>query len=139
MGLFTKLAKAMGITRGQMRILVIGLDNSGKSTLINHIKPSQVRSSCRVARNGVTEKLGAYTSPFEATPTVGFQEEEFAKDNINFTMIDMSGQSRYRTLWEHYFTEVQAIIFVVDSTDRIRSCVVKEELTEVLSHKEVRD
>lgn len=40
---------------------------------------------------------------FEATPTVGFQVEEFAKDNLNFTVFDMSGQSRYRTLWEHYF------------------------------------
>lgn len=42
-------------------------------------------------------------STFEATPTVGFQVEEFAKYNLNFTVFDMSGQSRYRTLWEHYF------------------------------------
>ena len=40
---------------------------------------------------------------FEATPTVGFQVQEFAKNNLNFTIFDMSGQSRYRALWEHYF------------------------------------
>lgn len=40
---------------------------------------------------------------YEPTPTVGFRVEEFAKDNLNFTIFDMSGQSRYRTLWEHYF------------------------------------
>lgn len=42
MGLFKKIASAMGISRGNMRILVVGLDNSGKSTLIEHIKPNKV-------------------------------------------------------------------------------------------------
>ncbi|CAM9548811.1 unnamed protein product [Hapterophycus canaliculatus] len=119
MGLFKKIASAMGRSRGNMRILVVGLDNSGKSTLIEHIKPNKA-------------------STFEATPTVGFQVQEFAKDNLNFTVFDMSGQSRYRTLWEHYFCDVNAIIFVVDSTDRVRMCVAKEELEEVLRHNEVK-
>lgn len=42
MGLFKKIASAMGRFRGNMRILVVGLDNSGKSTLIEHIKPNKV-------------------------------------------------------------------------------------------------
>ena len=48
----------------------------------------------------------------EVTQTVGFQQEEFKVKNINFTVYDMSGQGRYRTLWEHYYTDCQAIIFV---------------------------
>lgn len=43
MGLFKKIASAMGRFRGNMRILVVGLDNSGKSTLIEHIKPNKAR------------------------------------------------------------------------------------------------
>lgn len=35
-------------------------------------------------------------------------------------------------------SDVQAIIFVVDSTDRVRMCVAKEELEEVVRHKQVR-
>eukprot|EP00903_Cladosiphon_okamuranus_P017669 g16270.t1 len=119
MGLFKKIASALGRFRGNMRILVVGLDNSGKSTLIEHIKPNKANT-------------------FEATPTVGFQVQEFAKNNLNFTIFDMSGQSRYRALWEHYFCDVHAIIFVVDSTDRVRMCVAKEELEEVLRHNEVK-
>ena len=65
--------------------------------------------------------------------------EEFAKNNINFTIYDMSGQGRYRSLWELYYTDAQAIIFVIDSTDRIRLCVVKEELTQLLSHPSIKD
>merc|ERR1719230_773504 len=51
----------------------------------------------------------------------------------------MSGQSRYRSLWEHYYCGVQAIIFVVDSTDRIRMCVPKNELDEMLAHEDIKN
>ena len=50
----------------------------------------------------------------------------------------MSGQGRYRSLWEHYYADVQAIIYVVDSTDRIRMCVAKEELEQLLNHEEIK-
>jgi ADP-ribosylation factor-like protein 6 len=118
MGFFDMIASVFGMNKREAKILVIGLDNSGKSTLINHLKSS--------------------TSTFEVTPTVGFQVEEFKKNNINFTVFDMSGQGRYRSLWEHYYKEAQAIIFVIDSTDRLRVCVAKEELVTLLGHEELR-
>ena len=40
----------------------------------------------------------------------------------------MSGQSRYRSLWEHYISDVAGIIFVIDSTDAVRFEVAKQEL-----------
>eukprot|EP01032_Pedospumella_encystans_P037917 gene37917-42944_t len=101
------------------RVLVIGLDNSGKTTLIHHLKPKKAAT-------------------FEVTPTVGFQVEEFSKNNVNFTVYDMSGQGRYRNLWEHYYSDVEAIIFVLDSTDRLRMCVAKEELDQLLAHEEIK-
>jgi GTPase SAR1 family protein len=74
----------------------------------------------------------------EVTPTVGFTIEEFSKNNISFTVYDMSGQGRYRSLWEYYYSDVQAIIYVLDSTDRIRMCVAKEELEILLNHAEIK-
>jgi ADP-ribosylation factor family len=74
----------------------------------------------------------------EVTPTVGFQVEEFKKGNIHFTAYDMSGQGRYRSLWEHYYADVQAIIYVVDSTDKLRMCVAKEELEQLLHHEDIK-
>ena len=50
----------------------------------------------------------------------------------------MSGQGRYRSLWENFYSDVEAIIFVLDSTDRIRMCVAKEELDQLLSHESIR-
>jgi len=43
----------------------------------------------------------------------------------------------YRSLWEAYYKEVDAIVFVVDSTDRIRMCVARDELTALLAHADV--
>lgn len=39
---------------------------------------------------------------------------------LKFTVFDMSGAGRYRTLWEQYYREAESVIFVVDSADRIR-------------------
>lgn len=50
----------------------------------------------------------------------------------------MSGQGRYRSLWEHYYADVQAVIFVLDSTDRLRVCVAKEELEQLLGHEDIK-
>lgn len=57
--------------------------------------------------------------------------------NVSFTAFDMSGQGRYRNLWEHYYSDCQGIIFVVDSSDKLRLVVAKEELNLLLQHPEV--
>ncbi|KAF1327734.1 Adp-ribosylation factor family, partial [Globisporangium splendens] len=118
MGLFKQLTTALGIKKTQVRILVVGLDNSSKTTLVNHLKPKKSQAH-------------------EVVPTIGFQVEEFAKANLNFTVFDMSGQRRYRSLWENDYSDVQAIIYVLDSTDTICMCVAKDELEQLIEHKEL--
>merc|ERR1711939_594846 len=98
-----------------VRVAVVGLDNSGKSTILNQLKPSKASIN-------------------EVTPTVGFSTESFEHGNCAFTAFDMSGQSRYRELWQHYYNDATGIIFVVDSTDAIRMCVAAEELRELLTN-----
>ena len=50
----------------------------------------------------------------------------------------MSGQGRYRNLWEHYYKECQEIVFVVDSSDKLRMVVAKDELDMLLQHPDIR-
>ena len=50
----------------------------------------------------------------------------------------MSGQGRYRNLWEHYYKECQGIVFVVDSSDKLRMVVAKDELDMLLQHPDIR-
>lgn len=50
----------------------------------------------------------------------------------------MSGAGRYRTLWEQYYKEAQAIIFVVDCADKLRMVVAKDELDQLLQHQDLK-
>ncbi len=70
-------------------------------------------------------------------PTIGFQVEKFSKENLSFTCYDMSGQSTYRGLWESYYSEIQAVVFVLDSSDKLRMVMARDELNMLLSHENV--
>lgn len=51
----------------------------------------------------------------------------------------MGGQDKIRLLWRHYFQNTQGLIFVVDSSDKERVELAKEELHKMLSEEELRD
>uniref|UniRef100_A0A8C4Z5V5 ADP-ribosylation factor-like protein 6 n=1 Tax=Gadus morhua TaxID=8049 RepID=A0A8C4Z5V5_GADMO len=119
MGLLDKLSLWLGISKKEVNVLCLGLDNSGKTTIINHLKPTNTQAQ-------------------DVVPTIGFNIEKFKTSTLSFTVFDMSGQTRYRNLWEHYYKESQAIIFVVDSGDKLRMVVAKEELDTLLNHQDIR-
>lgn len=56
----------------------------------------------------------------DLTDTVKEYFDSFADQGISFTAFDMSGAGRYRNLWEHHFKACQGIVFVIDSSDRMR-------------------
>nr|CAB3222951.1 ADP-ribosylation factor-like protein 6 [Phallusia mammillata] len=119
MGLLDRLINWLQGKRKKAHILFVGLDNSGKSTIINQLKPKKERIP-------------------DIVPTVGIGEENFSLGSLDLTAFDMSGQGRYRNLWEHYYSNCDAIIFVLDSTDKLRISVAKEELMQLLRHKEIQ-
>ena len=84
---------------------------------------------------GNSKKAGGAS---EVTPTVGFNVDEFSKGSLSFTVFDMSGAGRYRNLWEQHYREAQAIIFVVDSADKLRLCVAKDELDIMLGAADLK-
>ncbi|XP_077393234.1 ADP-ribosylation factor-like protein 6 isoform X5 [Festucalex cinctus] len=118
MGLLDKLSGWLGLRKKEVNVLCLGLDNSGKTTIINQLKP-------------------ANTPGQEIVPTIGFNIEKFKSSSLSFTVFDMSGQNRYRNLWEHYYKESHAIIFVIDSSDKLRMVVAKEELDTLLNHGDI--
>jgi ADP-ribosylation factor-like protein 6 len=108
-----------GLFKQEARLIVVGLDNSGKTTIVNHLKPERQAS-------------------FEVVPTIGFSLENFDLGKIHFTVADMSGAGTYRSLWETYYKNVSGIVFVVDSSDKLRMCVAKDELDLLLSHNDIK-
>ncbi|XP_062916893.1 ADP-ribosylation factor-like protein 6 [Mobula hypostoma] len=108
MGFLDKVIARLRLRRKSANVLCLGLDNSGKSTIIDRLKPASAQVQ-------------------EITPTIGFNVEKFSTVSLNFTVLDMSGQGRYRYLWEQYY-----------NADKQRISVVKEELENLLIHPDVK-
>merc|ERR1719272_103926 len=72
-------------------------------------------------------------------PTVGFNVEEVQYRNLRFTMWDIGGQDKIRKLWRHYYQGTQGLVYVVDSADRDRVDIAREELGKMLGEEEMRD
>eukprot|EP00063_Salmo_salar_P054592 XP_014029427.1 PREDICTED: ADP-ribosylation factor-like protein 6 isoform X4 [Salmo salar] len=134
MGLLDKLSGWLGLKKKEVNVLCLGLDNSGKTTIINQLKPSNQSLFGPLSDDW---KHVSQTQTQDIVPTIGFNIEKFKSSSLSFTVFDMSGQSRYRNLWEHYYKESHAIIFVIDSGDKLRMVVAKEELDTLLNHQDI--
>lgn len=121
MGLFDKLAGILKVKKEQVNILVIGLNNSGKSTIVNHFKNPDERSSITVPTIGFSvERFQSEPNQHPMLTRFSSVWFTFADQGVCFTAFDMSGVGRYRNLWEHHFKSCQGIVFVIDSSDRMR-------------------
>lgn len=67
----------------EVRILMLGLDAAGKTTILYKLKLNQTMTTI---------------------PTVGFNVENFTYKNIKFNMWDVGGQDKIRPLWRHYYS-----------------------------------
>ncbi|XP_072905123.1 ADP-ribosylation factor 1 [Hemitrygon akajei] len=104
--------------RKEMRILMVGLDAAGKTTILYKLKLGEIVTTI---------------------PTIGFNVETVEYKSISFTVWDVGGQDKIRPLWRHYFQNTQGLIFVVDSNDRERVNEAKEELMRMLAEDELRE
>uniref|UniRef100_A0A0K0D0N3 ADP-ribosylation factor 1 n=1 Tax=Angiostrongylus cantonensis TaxID=6313 RepID=A0A0K0D0N3_ANGCA len=102
----------------QVRILMVGLDAAGKTTILYKLKLGEIVTTI---------------------PTIGFNVETVEYKNISFTVWDVGGQDKIRPLWRHYFQNTQGLIFVVDSNDRERIEESREELHKMVNEDELRD
>lgn len=119
MGLWDSFVEWLGLGRREASVLVVGLDNSGKSSILNYLRPNE-------------------TKLVETVPTVGFNVENFTYKGLTVSAFDMSGQTRYRNLWSNYYRTAHGIIFVVDSTDTTRMMVALDELQQLLAHRDIQ-
>ena len=115
--MFAKLFQGL-LGKKEMRILMVGLDAAGKTTILYKLKLGEIVTTI---------------------PTIGFNVETVDYKNISFTVWDVGGQDKIRPLWRHYFQNTQGVIFVVDSNDRDRAGEAREELSRMLNEDELRD
>ena len=99
-------------------ILILGLDASGKTTILNRLKCGENK---------------------QTIPTIGFNCEHIKFGRLSFVGWDVGGQDNIRKLWHNYFDHADAVVFVIDSSDRRRFNAVRQELHNLTSHRLLRE
>ncbi|CAD2218037.1 Arf/Sar family, other [Angomonas deanei] len=97
------------------RVLILGLDNAGKTTILNSLG----------------EKEENPTAAPEG-PTQGFNVMDLNRDNKRAKLCDLGGQRALREYWQDYFANTDCIMYVVDASDARRLQEAHEAFIEVI-------
>ena len=100
------------------RILMVGLDAAGKTTILYKLKLGEVVTTI---------------------PTIGLNVETVEVNNISFTVWDVGFRDRVLPLYRHYYEASDAVIFVVDSNDNERMEKAKSILETILSDEKLEN
>ncbi|XP_006361589.1 ADP-ribosylation factor-like protein 2 isoform X1 [Solanum tuberosum] len=98
----------------EMRILMVGLDNSGKTTIVLKIN-------------------GEDTSVI--SPTLGFNIKTITYQKYTLNIWDVGGQKTIRSYWRNYFEQTDGLVWVVDSSDLRRLDDCRYELHNLLKEE----
>lgn len=113
MGLLTILKKVKQKEK-EMRLLILGLDNAGKTTIVKKFN-------------------GEDTSTI--SPTLGFNIKTLEYRGFKLNIWDIGGQKTIRSYWRNYFEQTDGLIWVVDSADRRRMLDCYQELQTLLQEE----
>ena len=108
----------MSLFEKKANILMLGLDSAGKTTILYKLKLDTLVTTI---------------------PTIGFNVENVKFKSLNMTIWDVGGQEKIRPLWRHYYQNVDAVIFVIDSNDGGRFDESAKELHSLMNEDELRD
>ncbi len=113
---FKNILGYLGLWNKKANLLFLGLDNAGKSTLLYMLKNDRMT---------------------QTAPTIHPHSEELKLGNIRLNTFDLGGHATARKIWDNYFPAVDAILFLIDSSDIKRFPEVKEEFEGILKNPQL--
>lgn len=116
MGLLSLLRKLKSTPDKELRILLLGLDNAGKTTILKALASEDVS---------------------HIAPTQGFNIKSVNTSGFKLNVWDIGGQRNIRPYWRNYFDRTDVLLYVIDSADRKRLEETGLELTELLSEEKL--
>jgi ADP-ribosylation factor-like protein 1 len=114
--IFSKIFSVL-FSNQEVRLLILGLDNAGKTTLLYQMQFGEVKVT---------------------VPTLGFNVESVKYENLTFQMWDLGGQTEIRPYWRCYYPKTNAVVFVIDSSDKERIDISKQELFLLLQEEDLK-
>jgi len=115
MGLLTILKKLKQKEK-EMRLLILGLDNAGKTTILKKFNGEDITT---------------------ISPTLGFNIKTLEHRGYTLNVWDVGGQTTIRSYWRNYFEQTDGLVWVVDSADRRRLQQCKDELHKLLDQEKL--
>jgi len=82
-----------------MRILLLGLDNAGKTSCLKKLSDEEIS---------------------HIMPTQGFNIKSLSQEGFKLNVWDIGGQKAIRPYWANYYSNTDALVYVIDSADRKR-------------------
>ncbi|XP_030758891.1 GTP-binding protein SAR1b isoform X1 [Sitophilus oryzae] len=113
---FTGVLGYLGLFKSKGKYVFLGLSHSGKATLIRQLLDEKEIDFI------------PYSSDHEIDAS-----EELSIGNMRFTTFDLGGHVQARRVWKDYFPAVDAIVFLVDASDRMRFDESRQELISLLT------
>merc|ERR1712137_635364 len=95
LGILKKLRKS----EREARILMLGLDNAGKTTVLKKLSDEDIST---------------------IMPTQGFNIKSLVHEGFKLNVWDIGGQKTIRAYWSNYFESSDALVYVIDSSDSNR-------------------
>ncbi|XP_048772618.1 ADP-ribosylation factor-like protein 3 [Ostrea edulis] len=117
MGLLDLIRKLKSNQDKELRILLLGLDNAGKTTLLKKLASEDIS---------------------HITPTQGFNIKSVASSGFKLNVWDIGGQRKIRPYWKNYFENTDVLIYVIDSADQKRFEETGVELSELLEEQKLQ-
>jgi ADP-ribosylation factor-like protein 2 len=115
MGLL-KILKKTKEKEKEIRLLILGLDNAGKTTILKKFNGEDI------------DKI---------SPTLGFNIKTLTYGDYKLNVWDVGGQTTIRSYWRNYFEQTDGLIWVVDSSDKMRLADCKKELHNLLKQEKL--
>uniref|UniRef100_A0A8C1CT73 ADP-ribosylation factor-like protein 3 n=1 Tax=Cyprinus carpio carpio TaxID=630221 RepID=A0A8C1CT73_CYPCA len=116
MGLLSVLRRLKNSPEQEVRILLLGLDNAGKTTILKQLASEDIS---------------------HITPTQGFNIKSVQSQGFKLNVWDIGGQRKIRPYWRNYFENTDLLIYVIDSSDRKRFDETAQELAELLDEEKL--
>jgi len=115
---FTNVWDRLFTEKRDLRIAIVGLDAAGKTTILNKMR---------------------YDDLYATAPTIGVNTEDITVRNVNIKVFDLAGQEKMRNVWKYYYSSIEGIVFVVDSSHLERINDARDELLQLLANEEAKN